>query len=92
MYFYFRMGLPDTYVEHLLSAPEFRTISDGSEEFVAERKVSKAKVKRIVLAIRRRHDGLRADGTKLTGKRGRPRVQKQDQTKATEMLAIEGVI
>lgn len=92
MYFYFRLGLPDTYVAELLTVQRFRLLADGSEEFVVERKVSKAKVKRIVLAIRRRHDGLRADGTKLTGKCGRPRVQKQNLTKATEMLAIEGVI
>jgi hypothetical protein len=95
MYYYYRMGLPDSYVSELLTCPNFRVYRDGSEEFVDERKVSVAKVKRIVLAIKRRYAGLRADGTKPSGKRGRPRIQSVDTlslTKASEMLAKEGVI
>jgi hypothetical protein len=99
-YYYFRMGLPDSHVALLLSVPKFRVLPDGSEEFIEQRIISVEKVKRIVLAIRRRHEGLRADGSKLTGQRGRPRGVIQpvtaagaiNLTKVVQVLETEGVI
>jgi hypothetical protein len=76
MYYYHRMGLPASYVADLLSVRKERELSDGTVNIIGERLVTEAQVERIVHAINKRRKRLRVDGTKLNGRRGRPRVEK----------------
>jgi hypothetical protein len=92
LYHYFRQGLPASYVADLLSVRTERETKSGTIEVVEERIVTEAAVNRIVLAIRRRRAGLAVDGTKLTGKRGRPRLnQNADLTETIEVFDMTEV-
>jgi hypothetical protein len=87
MYCYHRMGLPASYVADLLSGQKERELTDGTFEILEERLVTDKQVERVVHAIKNRREGLRVDGTKLTGKRGRPKkVTAEDLNKIVEIF------
>jgi hypothetical protein len=92
MCLYHRSGLPASHVAELLSFDNLRELPDGTFEIVETRNITEEQVERIVLAIRRRRDGLRVDGKALNGKRGRPkRISTAGINKLVEMLDSEGI-
>ena len=92
LYYYYRMGLSAKQVATLLSVEFVREMPNETTVIVGKRTVTPAQVDRIVVAIKRRKEGLRVDGKPLGSRRGRPKsIRPEEIEKLVEVLDSEGV-